>query len=290
MLKPWLELARVSNLPTVWTNVTAAWVIAGGALRERQLLWLLLGGSLLYTAGMILNDAADLAFDRKHKSDRPIPSGRVSPAAAWGAGIAMMAGGAALMTMAGGAAWSWVMGLVAAILIYDLYHKPWPGSVWIMGACRSLLVLAVASAQAGAGALDDRSLLLAHAISLGLYIAGLSLVARAEATGANRTLGAVLGKACLFSPLPVAVVSIMAGGSRAAALGVIVAAFACLSWHALRAMRQGGPHIGRAVGILLAGIPVVDALFIVDREPWLALGFVASFPLLRLWQRKIAAT
>ncbi|HEY1081657.1 MAG TPA: hypothetical protein VGE29_05310, partial [Prosthecobacter sp.] len=60
MFRAWLELARISNLPTVWTNVTAAWLLAGGPWREAALGWLVLAGSLLYTGGMILNDAADL--------------------------------------------------------------------------------------------------------------------------------------------------------------------------------------------------------------------------------------
>ena len=51
MLRAWLELARISNLPTVWTNVTAGWLLAGGDISNAHLLWLLLAGSLLYTGG-----------------------------------------------------------------------------------------------------------------------------------------------------------------------------------------------------------------------------------------------
>jgi 4-hydroxybenzoate polyprenyltransferase len=55
-------------------------------------------------------------------------------------------------------------------------------------------------------------------------------------------------------------------------------------------MRQGGPAIGRAVGILLAGIALVDALAVTQVSLPLAFAFAALAPLLRLWQRWIAAT
>jgi hypothetical protein len=45
-MKPWLHLARISNLPTVWTNVTAAWLLAGGTFTDPRLYWLILAGSL----------------------------------------------------------------------------------------------------------------------------------------------------------------------------------------------------------------------------------------------------
>lgn len=290
MPKAWLELARISNLPTVWTNAAAAWLLSGGTLGERGLLWCILGGSLLYTAGMILNDAADLAFDRAHRSDRPIPSGRVSPGAAWGVGTSLIVVGAFIMIVPGQSRWPWVVALVAAIVAYDLYHKPWPGSVLIMGACRSLLVLAVASANGPDGSLGDRWHLLGYAGALGLYIVGLSLVARAEATGAIRTPQGAFGMTCLFAPLVLAIVFGLTDASSAAALGVPGAAFAVLAWQALGIMRHGGPSIGRAVGMLLAGIPMVDAVAVAGRQPWAAIAFVALFPVLRLWQRKIAAT
>jgi 4-hydroxybenzoate polyprenyltransferase len=55
-------------------------------------------------------------------------------------------------------------------------------------------------------------------------------------------------------------------------------------------MKQGGAAIGQAVGLLLASIPIVDALAISQISMPLAFGFVALAPLLRLWQRWIAAT
>jgi 4-hydroxybenzoate polyprenyltransferase len=324
MLRPWLELARISNLPTVWTNVTAAWLLAGGAwngdLGQRlQLAWLLLAGSLLYTGGMILNDAADVRHDREHKKDRPIPSGKISPLAAWIVGLGMMAGGAWVgMYEAMASLWI-ILALIAAILFYDLYHKPWPGAVWVMGACRVLLFCLAASAVIPwtlgyAGHLICPGYIftwemLTHmpptvwifALTLGAYIVGLTMVARMEAQGAVVTpLRTFFAKALLYAPAMVGLyfwlsqanwrlIPLLGDLTPLAPLPFILT-FIAMVLYATRLMRQGGPAIGQAVGILLAGIAIVDALAVIQVSLPLACGFVLMAPLLRLWQRWIAAT
>src|SRR5947199_337043 len=54
-----LRLGRVSNLPTVWTNVLAGAVLAGGDWRSWRLGFVLLAMSLFYVGGMYLNDYFD---------------------------------------------------------------------------------------------------------------------------------------------------------------------------------------------------------------------------------------
>ncbi|MCB1277264.1 UbiA family prenyltransferase [Prosthecobacter sp.] len=274
-MRPWLHLARISNLPTVWTNVTAAWLLAGGALADARLCWLILAGSLLYTGGMILNDAADVKFDRAHRKERPIPSGQVSLGAVWGVGVAMLVVGFGIAIFAGANVWI-TLGLVAAILFYDLYHKPWPGSVVVMGACRMLLYLMAASVLA--------KTVLPAAIALGCYVVGLSLAARSGGRGPAlwllwapvlSLLTGPIGRWSWDSALPIAIL-------------IVPAVFALLAVSAMIRLRSS--RIDAAVGLLLAGIPVVDAMAVLTTQPVLALGFVALAPLLRLWQRWVAAT
>lgn len=275
-LRVMLELARVSNLPTAWTNVIAAWLIAGGDWTV-SLLWMLLGASLLYSAGMVLNDAADARWDRDHKKDRPIPSGRISQQAVWCTGLAGMVLGA-LCCVQAGAQWWWVLALIGAILFYDLYHKPWAGSVVIMGGCRTLLYVMAASAVA------VTQVVWLWGIVLGIYVVGLSLAARAEAKGSTSSMQRIVIYSLLL--LPVAV-SLWLHGGRA--FGVVVA-FLALVTMALREMRKGGAHIGNAVGWLLAGIPLVDALALVGMHPLVVLAFLPLPLLLKVWQRWVAAT
>ncbi|HBJ88132.1 MAG TPA: hypothetical protein DDZ88_30615 [Verrucomicrobiales bacterium] len=309
-MKPWLHLARISNLPTVWTNVTAAWLLAGGVLADPRLYWLILAGSLLYTGGMILNDAADVKFDREHRKERPIPSGQVSIKAAWSVGMAMMVLGSALAIFFEASVWI-TLALVASIMFYDLYHKPWAGSVVVMGACRTLLYLTAASAVEkvvitkhnvalfffGAELCFETDwlplsfwLVLPYALALGCYVVGITIGARLERKhGSLSMMRSLLTFGILYVPglLFLTVFFRSVGG-----LGqvVVVLTFTILVGVGCQTLRQGGAAVGRAVGLLLAGIAVVDALAVSTVSVPLALCFVALAPLLRLWQRWVAAT
>lgn len=283
-MRPWLHLARISNLPTVWTNVTAAWLLAGGPLNDPRLCGLILAGSLLYTGGMILNDAADVKFDREHRRERPIPSGQVKLGTVWTVGIAMLIGGAAL-AVAFGASASITAALVAAVLFYDLYHKPWAGSVLIMGACRTLLYLMAASAWT-----EKAASVLPAGLALGSYIVGITVAARLEhRNGTLPVASALFALALLMAPGILFVTRFATTGGPAISLIVLVA-FASVIVSAARFLRQGGPAIGRAVGLLLAGIVIVDAMAVSTVSIPLAFAFAALAPLLRLWQRWVAAT
>jgi 4-hydroxybenzoate polyprenyltransferase len=280
-MKPWLHLARISNLPTVWTNVTAAWLLAGGTFTDPRLYWLILAGSLLYTGGMILNDAADVKFDREHRKGRPIPSGQVSSRAAWIVSIAMLIVGATLATWFGANPRITAI-LVAAIVFYDLYHKQWAGSVIIMGACRMLLYLMAASAAPAAA--------LPAAAAMGCYVVGITIAARLEhKNGSLPAASSMLALGLLYTPAIVFVMSFASPNGYSMQI-VILAAFAILIAYATQMLRKGGAAIGQAVGTLLAGIAIVDALAVSTVSVTVALGFVALTPVLRFWQRWVAAT
>lgn len=300
-MKAWLELARISNLPTAWTNVLAGWLLAGGQLQDQRLVWLLLGASLLYCGGMILNDAADAGYDREHRKERPIPRGAVSVGAAWGGGMMLLFLGGNISTAFARADLRITAALIVAILAYDLYHKPWPGSVIVMGACRTLLYMVAGSVLLGglsgwftrqpkAGSYEASQSLLHCSIVIGAYIVGLTMVARMEAkrSDSSRRATVLISKLLLCSPGILAAARVFMGGDPATL--IILLAFAFLITTALRMMKRGGAEIGRAVGWLLAGIALVDALAVSQVSFSLACMFAASVPLLRLWQRKIAAT
>jgi 4-hydroxybenzoate polyprenyltransferase len=286
-LTPWLELARISNLPTVWTNTLAAWLLSGGSAADLRLLWIALGASLLYTGGMILNDAADIAFDRQHRPDRPIPSGRIALRWAWRVGLIFLLCGASMMVGRGGANPAVTITLALTILAYDLYHKPWSGSVLLMGACRTLLYLAAASPLL-ANPWSGPALL--PGLTLGAYIVGLSLIARQEAKPAS-TPKSPTWPLLLLLISPVLLTCYQSTIHQKAL--PIALAIGLLLWinRTLRQMRTDPPRsIGPAVGKLLATIAWVDAAALAPTHPKTALTFIALVPLLRLWQTKIAAT
>ena len=91
-LRTLLILGRTSNLPTVWSNCLAGFLLGGGT-RWAVFGRLCLGTTLLYMGGMFLNDAFDASFDRQHRPERPIPSGRISEKSVWRMGCALLAAG-----------------------------------------------------------------------------------------------------------------------------------------------------------------------------------------------------
>ncbi|MGI9242596.1 MAG: UbiA family prenyltransferase, partial [Verrucomicrobiales bacterium] len=207
-LQALLDLGRVSNLPSVVTNVVAAWVLASGGLGF-ALLPVILGAVLLYLAGTTLNDAVDEKFDREHRRERPIPAGIFTARAVWVIGVGYLIGGGLVLLVLTKAWPLWVLALAAAILIYDVVHKRWVGAVFVMGSCRWFLYLVAASAAVGG--MGARPVVLIWASALFLYIVGLTFVARGESTG-----GGVRTQALVFLAAPAiaaVVVMVWSGGN-----------------------------------------------------------------------------
>src|SRR6266852_469796 len=121
-LRTLLILGRASNLPTVWPNRLAGWLLGGGGEPARlALLWL--GSIFLCLGGMYLNDAFDAQFDQQHRPERPIPSGAIRAEAVWAWGlISLMLGFLGLCLLGNTTAFLASL-LVISVLIYDAIHK-----------------------------------------------------------------------------------------------------------------------------------------------------------------------
>jgi 4-hydroxybenzoate polyprenyltransferase len=177
-LKGYLDLCRVSNLPTVWTNVLAAMVLSGAGFSWNSFLILLLSMSLFYSGGMCLNDLIDLAVDTKKRPSRPIPSGRVSKGRAWIFAVVLFI--AALWVAC--SVPHRVPALISAclllilIVVYDLLHKAHAWTVVLMAGCRLMIFVVVAAALTGSIVSGS---LLAGSIQF-LYVIIISIVARYE--------------------------------------------------------------------------------------------------------------
>ena len=171
-----LILGRVSNLPTVWSNCLAAWILSQPHAAAWPLLPLLgMGCTFFYLGGMYFNDAFDVAFDTIHRPERPIPSSRISRRTVALLGCAWFVAGLLLLVPASGG-WAWV--LAGLILFYDAVHKkaPWLG-LPAMAGCRALIYPLVGVAAA-AGALPG--MLWVAASGMALWVLVLSILARGE--------------------------------------------------------------------------------------------------------------
>lgn len=206
------QLVRLPNVFTAFADVGLGAFVAAGTIPAPTLAFLLLASGCLYCGGMVWNDYFDVEQDRRERPFRPLPSGRVSRAAALRLGTGLLVGGWVAAAVAGfhGAAWDpipAVVGglLVAAILLYDRWLKRTPVGPVGMGACRSLNVLL------GLSTVDWTAVpwgLRIHlALVVGVYIVGVTWLARTEAraTGAGTVKAAaavMLAGVLLALPLP----------------------------------------------------------------------------------------
>ena len=293
--KALLLLGRVSNLPTIWSNCLASWLLAGGTMLEttdvQRFTCLIVGATFLYLAGMFLNDAFDVRFDKEHRTERPIPSGAISAKAVWVWGIIQMVIGLGCLVWIGPVVAVCAFALAGSVLWYDWIHKRITWSPLIMGLCRlSLYVLAgVVAAESPTASLGLPVIL--SALALWGYIVGLSNIARHEATGGNVNSWPswllVLPLAIAFT-LPGLVVDGEVNWNR-----LIIAACLYSLWigrSLLFTFKVRIPQHGRTVSGLLAGIVLFDFMLAANQEIHMGAVFLGLFALALLFQRYIPAT
>jgi 4-hydroxybenzoate polyprenyltransferase len=291
-LAPWsvaLRLGRVSNLPTVWSNVLAGVTLAGASASDPRVPLLLVTLSLSYVGGMYLNDWFDRDIDSKQRPDRPIPAGQVSANTVFSAGMAMLAASVALLAWVGfgfasGTGWRPLaagLALAAAIVFYDWRHKGNPLSPVVMGLCRLLVYIV-----AGCAVVESPPAQVWWAAALLLcYLIGLTYVAKQETLDVVRNWWP-LG----FLALPVLYAALAgASGTLSLLLFVVFTAWVVFALHFLWRRRPG--DVPRAVVSLIAGISLLDAVFIAAFGSALVACFaVAAFVVTLALQRLVSGT
>jgi 4-hydroxybenzoate polyprenyltransferase len=265
--RPYAQLVRLPALPTALADVGLG-ALATHSLPGRWFGFLLLCGAsaCLYCGGMVLNDFFDVEQDRRERPDRPIPSGRVSRRRAGLLGAGLLGCGFVLALLAA-LVQGWrgpaVLGglLAAAVLLYDGWLKrTWAGPV-AMGTCRFLnVLLGVSLAGTLAWPLGPHL-----AAVVGLYIVGVTWLARTEARTSNPA--ALAGAGCvllasLLLALPLPVVG-PRGEPVASPLFpylLVVLGFA-LGFPVVEAIRSPGPaRVQAAVRRCLMALIVLDAV------------------------------
>lgn len=235
---------------------------------------LLAASSLLYAAGIVLNDVFDLEVDARQRPGRPLPSGRVSPARASSLGFGLLLFGAASGWAAGAVDGQVQSGVVAtalalAVLLYDRVLKRTPLGPPAMGACRLLNVLLGMSASAA----PWHAVHWLVAAGIGTYIAGVTWFARTEAGPSSRrqlalamlVMAGGLGLLAWFpswsdlelAPVSAPIEAVRLGGRWQlwwTVIGVLV------GWRCVRAVVEPAPHlVQQAVKQCLLSLVVLDA-------------------------------
>lgn len=159
-------LAELVRLPAVLSIPGDAWNGAAAAGNRRG--WAMPAASaLVYLGGMALNDWADRELDAEERPERPIPSGRITPAAALAVGAGMVAGGVGVAGAIGGRAGLRIaVPLAASVWAYDVLAKDTPAGPATMALCRALDVLLGAAGGNVTAALPAAALVGAHTLTV----------------------------------------------------------------------------------------------------------------------------
>ncbi len=259
-LKLALRLGRISNLPTVWTNVLVGALLAGGSLTDPRLILLMVALSLFYVGGMFLNDAFDRDFDAQHRPQRPIPSGQVSARQVFAFGFGLLVLGMAFVAQAAFAlneqgAWRAIasgVALAAAIVFYNVHHKHNQLSPLVMGLCR---VLVVVTAAFGVATVLPGVVVLA-ALALLCHLIGLTYIAKQEHLD---RIGSLWPLGFLAMPLIYGIVLAFS----TPVVWLLLALYAAVLVFALsRLRRRAQGDVPRAVVTLIAGMSVLDGVLL----------------------------
>jgi len=283
----YLRLGRVSNLPTVWSNVLAGMVLAGGEVERGGLAGLLLSLSLFYVAGMFLNDGFDRGVDARERPERPIPAGRVGVGEVFALGFGMLLMAVLLVVLQArrsgvgiGPALLAGLALAGAIVLYDVWHKDNPASPLVMGSCRMLVYVTAAAAVSG----RVGSSVVGGALVLLCYLIGLTYAAKQERHERVRHFWPLLFLSAPF-------VYVAPAFHRSSVVAVLFLGFLAWVGHAGSLLLRRPPRVPRAVVGFIAGISLLDALLIaVCGRPELAGLAALAFPTTLFLQRYVRGT
>lgn len=275
-----LSLARISNSPTVVSNVLAGAALVGGLGEIRLVIVLIVAMVCFYTAGMYLNDVMDYAIDRRERPERPLPTGVVSRQAAMAVTLTLLIAGMALLALAGQAAFLSGLVLVGLIVVYDAWHKTNPLSPLLMAGTRVLVYVTAFLAFAT----DPTPELILWSVVLLLYMVGLTFIAKRETS-----LGVMQ-----YSPATVLFLPALWALIDDSGIVTIVMAIAFVAWVAYSisfVYRTVGRSIGGAIARLIAGISLLDGLVLatVNAGGALAIALMA-FALTLMLQRYVRGT
>jgi 4-hydroxybenzoate polyprenyltransferase len=267
---------RLLRLPTVFTalaDIFLGFLLTHPTLTSEDgpnplpsFLLLCASSAGLYLSGMVFNDYFDRLIDAQERPNRPIPSGAISPTAAFRLAVALMLVGLVTAACVGLPSVLVSAGLCVFVVGYDGGLKKTPFGPLVMGSCRFGNVLLGASAVTSVAEVFQQPQL-SIALGLGTYIVGVTLFARQEATTSQRS--GLFGAAIVIN-IGVVALALLVNKSqmtvpehRMPALGILAMILFTLDRRLAAAITQPIPPVVQlAIKVLLLSLVMLDATLI----------------------------
>jgi len=170
------RLGRVSNLPTIFSNVLVGSLLTGQALNLGLFFILLLALSLVYTGGMFLNDAFDVDYDRVNQPNRPICQGEVKRKEVFVLGFILITLANFLIALYASNLYVVLAMFILSLLVvfYNWYHKSNSWSAYVMAICRALIYIVSGLMMSDVWTIEQSYV----AVVLALWVIGLTSFAK----------------------------------------------------------------------------------------------------------------
>ncbi len=276
-LRALLATARIANVPSVVSNVVYGAVMLN-LLSNDSISFpykAAFASCLLYIGGNFLNDWHDTAWDCQHRPERALPSGlfRINT-------YLIIAGLLFSTSLCIGFSVNPSVGLLLCaltflVILYTIIHKKHRLGVWVMGSCRAMLgFVGMASVDPDFSTMHhifsraflfkdfspECSIFVFPPLGMLCYIAGISLLAKAESLPSEQQRARWFPRLLVFSP-------ILTHGAIAFCNPDQTKLIAHLAFHALAVFGMWTyfaaiwPRpLGQRVSRLLMGIPLIDAI------------------------------
>ena len=269
-----LRLGRVSNLPTVFSNVLAGALLTRGVLNLEILFILMIAMGVVYLSGMFLNDAFDVNHDRQYKPERPIIQGEVNRKEVFIFGFILMllANLIVFYISPNIQAILAMITLSVFVMFYNWHHKSNSFSPYVMAICRALVYIVSGLTISDFWSIEQTLAV----VALALWVIGLTSFAKGQPAKKYffflfLSIG-ILNVFTLYT-FPIILLPIM----------IIVASLFYWHYYQYAKFKRG------ITALLIADISLLDSWVIacISTGPYVILT-LSAFGLTRYWQKKLS--
>ena len=175
MFKDYLQLVRIPGIFTAFSNVLIGYFFSLSITEVTPFPFLLLTSGMLFCSGMIFNDYFDLKTDKKERSTRPLPSGKIPKQNALFLGIIFLIVANFFAYVVGYN--SLVISLIMTVIIISYNYKL--KFISFLGIF-NLSLIRFLNVLLGFSIITISFEIIQYAIPIGIFVGGISILARNE--------------------------------------------------------------------------------------------------------------